>query len=71
MKRRVLDGGVGCTSGGRFERSSVSDFLEATEEARDDRDGGDGLVSCAIVRESNELFLLEEEWSNVGNPEGS
>lgn len=51
VKMRVLEGGVGWVRGGRLERSRVSDFLEAVEDAREGRDGGDetGLVSCSIV----------------------
>lgn len=44
VKMRVLDGGVGCTSGGRLERSRVRDDRDFLEEAVEDREGGSGLV---------------------------
>lgn len=41
VKSSVFDGGVGCCSGGRLERSRVNDVFERLLEARD---GGLGLM---------------------------
>lgn len=35
VKRRVLEGGVGCWSGGSLERSSVSDRLDEPDDRRE------------------------------------
>jgi len=63
VKRRVLEGGVGCVSGGRLERSRVRlDFLEADEDDRDARGVVSSLGSimsyvciCVIVGLSSSL----------------
>ena len=56
VKRRVLEGGVGCVSGGRLERSRVRlDFLEADEE---DRDGRGVISSLGSIVSWCELLLV-------------
>lgn len=48
VKRRVLEGGVGCTSGGKLERSSVRlDLREADEDDREER--GEGSIIYDVV----------------------
>lgn len=51
VKRSVLEGGVGWTSGGRLERSSVR--LDLREAEEDDLEGrGEGSMICEVVMDA-------------------
>lgn len=62
--RRVLEGGVGCCSGGIEDRSRLRDFLEDLLEARD---GACGRLSGNDDGEDVEESMVEQEEPPRGN----